>query len=110
MHFGPNGGGISDGFVFKLSPVGLCKLSLAPSLGGSQNRFCPSSGSRFGAERLRGGLHVLAGFVLLPMPCGRAPAAARMAGLPKLNPSGTGFIYSTYLGGSGDEQHSGHRP
>jgi hypothetical protein len=108
------GGGAFDAFVTKLNPAGSA-LAYSTYLGGS-NQEAPGGQIRVDT----GGNAYVTGWVQsIDFPVTPGAAQTSFAGgtcssggcgdafLTKLNPTGSGLVYSTYLGGSGDENPVG---
>lgn len=99
------GGGSSDAFVCKLSPDGS-DIVYATFVGGGDADVA----SGIAVDAL-GGAYV-AGYTLstdfpLVAPLQGIPGGATDAFLLKINPSGSALVYSSYLGGSGDDYAQG---
>jgi hypothetical protein len=103
------GGGASDGFVAKLDPTksGSASLVYATYLGGSgDDNLIAFPWGILAVDNL-GNAYVTGGTSSTNFPTVR-PLQAQSGGgydayVAKINPLGTGLIYSTYLGGSGDD-------
>jgi hypothetical protein len=104
--FQPALGGGRDAFVAKLNPDGST-LMYSTYLGGSGNE------GRWGARiavDATGNAYVVGGTESADFPTVN-PLQAALAGkqdtfVAKLNPTGSALVYSTYLGGSGEEEDS----
>ncbi len=97
----PNSGGGSEGFVIKLNPSGSSTI-FATYLGGSnldagREIAADSAGNAYVTGNTRSADFPVVN-PLQPILAGNSDAF-----VAKLNPSGSGFIYSTFLGGGGDE-------
>jgi len=93
------GGGSRDGFVARLDPTGT-SLLYSSFMGGSRSEFV-----EHGIALLPDGSVLVAGVTLSP----DFPGAGVLQGqddgfLAKMNPSGSAFSFTTYIGGSGTEQ------
>ena len=107
--FQPALGGGRDAFVAKLTPSGTA-LVYSTYLGGSGNE------GRWGARiavDASGNAYVAGGTESADFPTVN-PLQAALAGkqdtfVAKLNPTGSALVYSTYLGGSGNEGRGGAR-
>jgi len=103
------GGGASDAFVAKLDPTksGSASLVYATYLGGSgDDNLIAFPWGILAVDNL-GNAYVTGGTTSTNFPTVR-PLQAQSGGgydayVAKINPTGTGLIYSTYLGGSGDD-------
>jgi hypothetical protein len=103
------GGGASDAFVAKLDPTksGPASLVYATYLGGSgDDNLIAFPWGILAVDNL-GNAYVTGGTTSTNFPTVR-PLQAQSGGgydayVAKINPLGTGLIYSTYLGGSGDD-------
>jgi hypothetical protein len=101
-------GGLFDAFVAKLNPKGSALL-FSTYLGGS------GSDSAFGIAVDNGGqVYVTGSTASADFPTANALQAKNQGGpsgsdafVTKFAPSGTSLVYSTYLGGSNDEQANG---
>jgi len=94
------GGGIEDAFVTKLDPTGS-SLVYSTYLGGSN----PDEGTGIAVD-LRGNAYITGSTQSVNFPTANAfqenLAGAVNAFVTKLDPSGSAFLYSTYLGGGND--------
>ncbi len=100
-------GGSFDAFVTKLSPAGN-SLVYSTYLGGSSTDFSVPDGVAIDAA---GSVYV-GGSTDSPNFPTRSPLQPGLAGLSdafvtKINPSGSSLVFSTYLGGSGNDQANG---
>ena len=105
------GGGPSDAFVAKINPSGSALL-YSSYLGGSSQEF----GSQIAVDSA-GNAYVTGQTLSTDFPttpgafqrvCGGRSTGCFDAFVAKINPTGSAFIYSTYLGGSGiDDGHAG---
>jgi hypothetical protein len=100
--------GGSDAFVTKLNPGGS-SLAYSTYLGGSGNEG--NQGQISVAVDANGDAYVTGNTNSTNFPT-KNPMQATLAGgtdvfVSELNPSGSGLVYSTYLGGSGNEQVEG---
>jgi len=98
-----HGGGGNDAFVVKLNPAGS-GLGYATYLGGSG-----SDGADGIAVDAAGNAYVSGGTLSSNFPTTSGAFQTALAGgvdafVTKLNPLGTGLIFSTYLGGSANDQ------
>ena len=101
-------GGFFDAFVFKLNPAGN-SLAYSTYLGGLQLEYC------FGIDiDLSGSAYVTGETASLNFPVTPGAFQTSLAGgagrdtfITKLNPTGTALAYSTYLGGSGNDDGYG---
>ncbi|MDA2923688.1 SBBP repeat-containing protein [Acidobacteria bacterium AH-259-L09] len=108
--FQPNfGGGASDDFVTKLDPTGS-SLVYSTYLGGSGREQLPATNPLSAAIAVdaAGSAYVAGTTASSDFPT-RNPLQATPGGgvdlfVTKLDPTGSSLIYSTYLGGSGDER------
>ena len=103
------GGGASDGFIAKLDPTksGSASLIYATYLGGSGDDNLIAFPWGILAVDSLGNAYVTGGTTSTNFPTVR-PIQAHSGGgydayVAKINPTGTGLLYSTYLGGSGDD-------
>ncbi len=103
--FQPVSGGSSDGFVTKLNSTGTA-LVYSTFLGGS--------GFDFGANIARdsgGNAYIIGeagpGFPVTPGAFQTSSNGLREAFVTKLNATGTALVYSTFLGGSGNDSGNG---
>jgi Beta-propeller repeat/Abnormal spindle-like microcephaly-assoc'd, ASPM-SPD-2-Hydin len=103
------GGGASDAFVAKLDPTksGSASLVYATYLGGSGDDNLIAFPWGILAVDTLGNAYVTGGTTSTNFPTVH-PVQAQSGGgydayVAKINPLGTGLIYSTYLGGSGDD-------
>jgi len=109
-----NGGARFTGYVAKLNPTGSA-FDYVTYLGGSKDSSGkPSTGFVEGhiAVDPAGDVYVAGGTTSVDFPVTRGALQSTNAGgqdafVAKLNPTGSGLIYSTYLGGSGDDQGLG---
>jgi len=97
--------GITDAFITKINPTGTA-LTYSTYLGGSDSEF----GNGIALDT-SGNIYVTGYTNSLDFPTA-TPFQANNAGgfdvyVTKLNPAGSAFIYSTYLGGSGDDKGLG---
>jgi len=95
------GGGSYDGFVTKLNPTGTA-LVYSTYLGGSNDDFgqiiaVDSSGNSYVT-----GVTYSSNFPITPGSFQTILHGADNAFITKLNPTGTALVYSTFLGGTGD--------
>jgi hypothetical protein len=94
------GGGIEDAFVTKLDPTGS-SLVYSTYLGGSN----PDEGTGIAVD-LRGNAYITGSTQSVNFPTANAfqenLAGASNAFVTALDPSGSAFLYSTYLGGGND--------
>jgi len=100
--FQPAFGGTRDAFVTKLNPFGT-GLLYSTYLGGSGDDF----GQGVAVDAL-GSAHVSGGTSSTNFPITTGVPQTTLGGsydafVTKLNPTGAGLVYSTYLGGSGDD-------
>jgi len=100
--------GGSDAFVTKLNPGGS-SLAYSTYLGGSGNEG--NQGQISVAVDANGDAYVTGNTTSTNFPT-KNPFQATLAGgtdvfVSELNPSGSGLVYSTYLGGSGNDQVEG---
>jgi len=109
----------TTGFVSKLNPAGAA-LIYSTYLGG----FGEDSGNAIAADAT-GNAYVtgMTSSPIFPQPCsscnfpttpnalqpnlGGTPGSARNAFVTKINPDGSAFVFSTYLGGSSDDEGNG---
>ena len=103
------GGGTSDAFIAKLDPTksGSASLVYATYLGGSGNDNLIAFPWGILAVDNLGNAYVTGGTTSTDFPTVH-PVQANLGGgydayVAKINPTGTALIYSTYLGGSGDD-------
>ena len=99
--------GNGDAFVFKLNPTGT-GLVYATYLGGSGGEFGDSSDHGGIAIDPSGDAYVTAGTTSSDFPVTTGAfqttlKAGNNAFVSELNPSGSGLVYSTYLGGTGSD-------
>jgi hypothetical protein len=98
----PSLGGGTDAFVAKLNPAGSA-LTFSTFLGGLGNDFANGVGVHPTAFTV----YVAGSTNSLDFPTAAPIQALRGGGfdafVAKLNAAGTGFVYSTYLGGTGDD-------
>ncbi len=97
---------MSDAFVTKLNPAGSA-LSYSTFLGGSDN----DQGNAIAVDRA-GNAYVTGKTASSNFPTTAGAYQTSLAGgydafVSKLNSTGTGLVYSTYLGGSGNDQGNG---
>lgn len=102
----PAAGGAGDGFVTKINAAGSALVYSTYFGGSGEDRALAvatdSAGDAFIAGVTKSpDLHTTTG-VLQPVPGGGADAF-----VAKLNPSGSQALYSTYMGGSGNDEASG---
>ncbi len=100
------GGGMSDAFVTKLNPAGSA-LSYSTFLGGSDS----DQGNAIAVDRA-GNAYVTGKTASSDFPTSAGAYQTSLAGsydafVSKLNSTGTALVYSTYLGGSSNDQGNG---
>jgi beta-propeller repeat-containing protein len=96
------GGGVADAFVAKLSASGST-LVYSTYLGGSGYDVGAGIAVDPSGNAYVTGYNYLADFPTTTGAFQTASAGAYDAFLTKLNPSGSGLVYSTYVGGNGDD-------
>ncbi len=101
-HATANAGG-SDAFVTALSASGAV-LVYSTYLGGSQDDVGQGIALDAGRNAYVTGYTLSGNFPLVnPLPRGGAPSGGADAFVTEVNPTGSALVYSTYLGGSGDD-------
>ncbi|MBV8857913.1 MAG: VCBS repeat-containing protein [Acidobacteria bacterium] len=93
----------NDAFVVKLNPDGK-SLAYATYLGGNGDDFGSAVAVDAAGNAYVGGLTGSGSFPTTAGAFQTGKEAGSDAFLAKLNPAGTGLVYSTYLGGNGGEQ------
>ncbi len=93
----------NDAFVVKLSPDGK-SLVYATYLGGNSDDFGNAVAVDAAGNAYVGGLTVSDGFPTTAGSFQTSKDGTADAFLAKLNPTGTGFVYSTFIGGPGSDQ------
>ncbi|MET0649337.1 MAG: SBBP repeat-containing protein, partial [Pyrinomonadaceae bacterium] len=96
-------GDFSDAFVLKLSPDGR-SLVYATYLGGNGDEFGAAVAVDAAGHAYVAGFTASGGFPVTAGSFQTSKDALSDAFLAKLNPAGTGLVYSTYIGGNGSEQ------
>jgi uncharacterized repeat protein (TIGR01451 family) len=96
-------GGFNDLFVLKLSPDGK-SLVYATYLGGEGDDFGSTVAVDSAGNAYVGGMTGSGSFPTTPGAFQTVKDNSNDAFLAKLNPTGTGLVYSTYIGGKGSEQ------
>ena len=99
----PVKGGVTDAFVLKLSPDGR-SLVYATYLGGNGDDFANAVAVDSSGSAYVGGLTGSGGFPTTPGAFQQTKDDVVDAFVAKLNPAGTGLVYSTHIGGKGSEQ------
>jgi uncharacterized protein (TIGR03437 family) len=98
-----NFGGFLDGFIAKLNPGGTT-LVYATYLGGTQQDACVSLAVDADGSVLVTGITDSVNFPTVSALQPRPGGGDFDAFVAKLNPAGSAFAWSTYLGGTGDDQ------
>ncbi|HEX8285968.1 MAG TPA: FG-GAP-like repeat-containing protein [Pyrinomonadaceae bacterium] len=98
----PAKSGFSDAFVMKLSPDGK-SLVYATYLGGSGDDLAYAVAVDAAGNAYVGGLTASGGFPTTPGSFQPSKDGVADAFVAKLNPAGTGLVYSTHIGGQGSE-------
>src|SRR5207244_2854092 len=93
----------NDAFVLKLSPDGK-SLVYATYLGGNGDDFGSSVAVDTAGNAYVVGFTGSGSFPVTPGSFQTGKDGSADAFLAKLNPTGTGLVYSTYIGGGGSEQ------
>jgi uncharacterized repeat protein (TIGR01451 family) len=99
----PAKSGFTDAFVLKLSPDGK-SLVYATYLGGSGDDMANAVAVDSAGSAYVGGFTGSGGFPTTPGSFQTAKDDSIDAFVAKLNPAGTGLVYSTHIGGKGSEQ------
>src|SRR5437879_3148904 len=99
-------GGVADAFVAKLNAAGSALL-YCTYLGGSGNNQGRGIAVDSGGHAYVTGLTFSTNFPTTPGAFQPTSGGGGDAFVTKLNSTGTGLVYSTYLGGSGDDQGLG---
>ncbi|MCA1617857.1 MAG: DUF11 domain-containing protein [Acidobacteria bacterium] len=95
--------GFTDAFVLKLSPDGQ-SLVYSTYLGGNGDDFANAIAVDSAGNAYVGGLTGSGGFPTTPGSFQESKDGVIDAFVTKLNPTGTGLVYSTHIGGQGLEQ------
>src|SRR5262249_44787363 len=95
------GGGFADGFVFELNPGGG-QLVFSTTLGGNQVDFAQALAIDQASNIYVAGFTYSKNFLTVN-PLQANSGGGKDGWVMKLAPGGAGVIYSTYLGGSGDD-------
>ncbi|MET0622577.1 MAG: SBBP repeat-containing protein, partial [Pyrinomonadaceae bacterium] len=101
--FQPVKSGSNDAFVLKLSPDGQ-SLVYATYLGGAGDDLGNAVAVDAAGNAYVGGLTSSAGFPVTPGAFQQTKEGVIDGFVAKLNPAGTGLVYSTHVGGPGGEQ------